>query len=108
MLSERREAIWIKSLFVEMMELWARAEPPARLIPESVVVQRQRQYFRWRLEEALEVLWVDSEPLAEVLEEILLLVNGAEVIINWVPPALAETLLRINEPLTSCIHAAHS
>ena len=99
MLTERREAIWIKSLFVEMMELWARAEPPARLIPESVVVQRQRQYFRWRLKEALEVLWADNELLAEVLEEILLIATGEDVIINWRPLSLEEARARIGEPL---------
>jgi hypothetical protein len=102
MLTERREAIFIKSLFVEMMELWARAEPPARLIPESVLVERLREYCRWRLEEALKSLWSDSEPLADCLEEILLLATGEEVVINYWPPALEEVLLRINEPLASC------
>jgi hypothetical protein len=91
-----------------MMELWALARQPARLIPEAIVAERLREYCRWKLSEAQEVLWVDSEPLAEVLEEILLLVNGAEEIINWRPPALEETLSRINEPLTFCIHGAHS
>jgi hypothetical protein len=98
MLTERR-AIFIKSLFVEMMELWARAEPPARLIPESVVAERLREYCRWRLEEALESLWSDSEPLADCLEEILLLAAGEEVVINWRPPALEEMFSRLTEPL---------
>ena len=102
MLSERRYQIFVKSLFVEMMELWALARQPAHRIPESIVAERQREYFRWRLEEALEWLCFDSEPFAELLEEILLVATGEEKIINWRPPALEETLSRISEPLTFC------
>ena len=102
MLSERRYQIFVKSLFVEMMELWALARQPAHRSPESIVAERQREYFRWRLEEALEWLCFDSEPFAELLEEILLVATGEEKIINWRPPALEETLSRISEPLTFC------
>jgi hypothetical protein len=99
MLKDRRFQIFARSLFVEMMQLWALARQPAHRIPESIVAQRQREYFHWRLEEALEWLWVDSEPLGEVLEEILLVATGEEEIINWRPPALTETVSRITEPL---------
>jgi hypothetical protein len=101
MLSERREAVAVKAQFVEMMELWALARQPAHRIPTEIVAQRQREYCRWRLAEAVESLRADSEKLADVLEEILLLASGEEQIINWTPPALTETLSRITEPLTS-------
>ena len=106
MLSERRYQIFVKSLFVEMMELWALARQPASRIPTAVVAERQRAYFRWRLEEALEWLGFDSRPLAEVLEEILLIATGEEEIINWRPPALEEVLSRLTEPLASYTHGA--
>jgi hypothetical protein len=35
---------------------------------EAVIAERARGYFRWRLEEALEVLGSDSSPLAGGLE----------------------------------------
>jgi hypothetical protein len=47
---------------------------------EAQVAERARGYFRWRLEEALEVLGSDSTALAEVLNEIFALVIGEEVI----------------------------
>jgi hypothetical protein len=106
MLKDRRFQIFARSLFVEKMQLWALAAQPAHRIPESVVAERQREYFRWRLEEALEWLGLDSEPLADCLEEILLLATGEEEIINWTPPALSETLSRITERLASYTHAA--
>ena len=99
MLTERREAIATKALWVEILELWGLARQPAHRIPEAIVVQRQRQYFRWRLKEALEVLWADNELLAEVLEEILLIATGEDVIINWRPLSLEEARARIGEPL---------
>jgi hypothetical protein len=101
MLSERRFQLFANSLFVEMMELWALARQPAHRIPEAVVAQRLGAYCRWRLEDAVERLWCDSEPLAEVLEELLLVATGQEEIINWQPPALTETLSRITGPLAS-------
>jgi hypothetical protein len=104
MLSERREAIWTKALVIEILELWGLARQPAHRIPTAVVAEQQRKYFRWRLEEAVEWLYFDSEPLAEVLEEILLLVTGEEEIVKWTPPALEETLSRITEPLTLYPH----
>ena len=83
-----------------MLQLWAFAQQPAHRIPESIVAERVRAYFHWRLEETLECLCFDSEPLADVLEEILLIAAGEDEIINWRPPTLAETLSRIGEPLT--------
>jgi hypothetical protein len=101
MLTERRFQIFAKALFIEMMELWVRAEQPAHRIPAAIVAGRLQEYCRWRLSEALEWLWVDSEPLGEVLEEILMMATGQEKIINWTPPALEEMLLRIGKPLAS-------
>jgi hypothetical protein len=66
---------------------------------KAVIAERARKYFRWRLEEALAGLCASSEPLAEVLAEILLLAAGEEEIINWRPPAIEEMLQRIGEPL---------
>ena len=106
MLTERRFQIFARSLFIEMMELWGLARQPAHRIPEAIVAQRQQAYFRWRLEEAVVGLSADSEPLADCLEEILLLATGEEEIINWTPPALSETLSRITERLASYTHAA--
>jgi hypothetical protein len=83
------------------MELWALARQPPHRIPEAIVARRQREYCRWRLEEALEWLCFDSEPLAEVLEEILLLATGEEEIINWRPPAIEDMLGRLTQPLRS-------
>jgi len=102
MLSDRRLLIAVRAEVIEMLQLWAFAQQPAHRIPESIVAERQREYFRWRLEEALEWLCFDSEPFAELLEEILLVATGEEKIINWRPPALEETLSRISEPLTFC------
>src|SRR5262252_462872 len=42
-------------------------------LPEMV-----REYFRWRLEEALEVLPTDSAKLAEVLNELFALLAGED------------------------------
>ena len=65
-----------------------------------------REYFRRRLEESSAVLSNDSSRLAEALIEILELIVGFSKIADWRPPALAETLSRITEPLTSYTHAA--
>ena len=101
MLSEHREAIWARALWVEILELWALARQPAHRIPSTIVRERQLEYFRWRLEEAITKLSADGELLAEVLEEILLIATGQEKIVNWRPPALEEMLLRIGKPLAS-------
>jgi hypothetical protein len=106
MLTERRYQIFVKSLFIETMELWTSARQPASRIPTEIVAERLREYFRWRLCEALESLWFDSEPLRDVLDEILLVASGQEQIINWTPPALAEVRTRITEPLASYTYAA--
>jgi hypothetical protein len=100
MLSEHREAIWARALWVEILELWALARQPAHRIPSTIVRERQLEYFRWRLEEAITKLSVDGELLAGVLEEILLIAIGEDTIVNWQPPSIDETLIRIGEPLT--------
>jgi hypothetical protein len=68
MLSERQEAIWITALWAETLELWGLARQPAHRIPEAIVRERQRDYFRYRLKAAIVGLQEDSELLAEVLE----------------------------------------
>ena len=99
MLTERRFQIFARSHFIEMMELWGLARQPAHRIPEAIVAQRQQAYFRWRLEEAVVGLSADSEPLAEVLEEIFLIAIGEKEIINWRPPAIKAMLSKLTEPL---------
>jgi hypothetical protein len=99
MLTERREAVLVQSLWIERLVFWDLARQPAHRIPTAVVAERQRAYFRRRLEEAVETLPGDSEPLAEVLEEILLIATGEDVIINWRPLSLEEARARIGEPL---------
>jgi hypothetical protein len=99
MLTERREAVWVQSLWVERLVLWGLARQPAHRIPEAIVAERQRKYFQWRLKEAIEELWADSELLAEVLEEILLIATGEDEIVGGRPPALEEMLSRLAEPL---------
>ena len=101
MLTERRFQLFAKALFIEVMQLWAFARQPAHRIPAAIVAGRLQEYCRWRLSEALERLGFDSEPLGQVLEEILLLATGEEEIINWRPPALEEMRVRITEPLAS-------
>jgi hypothetical protein len=56
-----------------------------------------REYFRWRFEEALEVLPTDSQALAEVLNEMFALIIGEDEVEGWRPPALAGVLSRITE-----------
>ena len=56
-----------------------RLERPSK----AVIAERARRYFRWRLEEAVEVLPGDSSALAEVLNELYALLIGEEEIINW-------------------------
>ena len=58
-----------------------------------------REYFRWRLEEALEVLPTDSAMLAEVLNEMFALLVGEEEIKGWRAPALEDVHSRIGESL---------
>ena len=58
-----------------------------------------REYFRWRLEEALEVLPTDSAKLAEVLNEMFALLVGEEEIKGWRAPALEDVHSRIGESL---------
>jgi len=70
------------------------------------MAERAREYFRWRLEEAVAALPADSSALSEALSEMLALVIGEDEIEGWRPPALAETLSKITEPLASCTHGA--
>jgi hypothetical protein len=74
---------------------------------EAEIADRAKKYFRWRLEVAVAALSGDSSALAEVLNEVFVLVIGEDEIIGWRPPALEEMLLRLEEPLTSCTHDAH-
>jgi hypothetical protein len=66
---------------------------------EAEIAERFRGYFHWRFVEAVEVLGSDSSALTEVLIEMEALLVGEEEIENWRPPALAETLTRIADPL---------
>src|SRR5262249_55626914 len=69
---------------------------------EAEIAERFRKYFKWRFQEALEVL--DSgecSALAEVLTEMYALVIGEDELEGWRPPALEETLSRIGKPLSS-------
>jgi hypothetical protein len=68
-------------------------------LSEAEIEKRMQGYFRWRFEEALAGLCASSEPLAEVLEEILLIADGTDPIINWRPPAIEEMLARLTQPL---------
>jgi hypothetical protein len=52
------------------------------------------------MEEAVEALATDSEPLAELLEEILDLVSGEEEIVGWEPPPLVSSLCFENSKST--------
>jgi hypothetical protein len=94
MLRNRRIKIAWKAYLAELGVMQALERPS-----EAVIVQRFRGYFRWRFQEAVEVLGSDSSALAEVLNEMCALVIGQDQLEGWRPPALAETLLRITEPL---------
>jgi len=63
------------------------------------MADRARGYFRWRLEEALEVLPNDSSALGEVLNELEALLLGEEQVEGWRPVALGDARRRIREPL---------
>jgi len=98
MLSERRFRIFAKALFIEMLQLWGIAKQPPHRIPEAIVAQRQREYFRYRLSEAIARLGEDKELLAEVLEEIILVATGEVEIVGWRPLSLEEARWRITQP----------
>jgi hypothetical protein len=100
MLSERRFRIFAKALFIEMLQLWRFAVQPPHRIPEAIVAQRQREYFRLRLAEAIHVLCVNSAALAEVLVEIILVATGEEEIVGWRPPPLCHGEA-LDKPLAS-------
>jgi hypothetical protein len=65
---------------------------------EDVIAERFRRYFRWRFQEALEVLGSDSSALAEVLNEMCALVIGEDEVEGWGPVALEDARARIEEP----------
>ena len=96
MLKDRRIKIAWKAYLAELGVMQALERPS-----EAEIAERARRYFRWRLEEAVEVLGSDSTLLAEVLSELIALVTGEEEVENWQPPALEQMLLRITEPLAS-------
>jgi hypothetical protein len=100
MLKDRKLRIAWRAYLAEL-EVMQRLERPS----EAVIAERFRGYFRWRLEEALDSLWFDSELLAEVLEEIFLIATDDDEIINWRPPALEDMISRIGEPLGSATSA---
>jgi hypothetical protein len=55
---------------------------------EAVIAERFRRYFRWRFQEALEVLGSNGTLLVEVLSELIALAIGEEEVEGWQPPAL--------------------
>ena len=65
---------------------------------EAEIAERFRRYFKWRLEEAVEVLGSDSSALAEVLSEMFALVIGEDEVEGWRPVALEDARARIEEP----------
>ena len=95
MLKDRRMRIAWRAWLAERGVIH-RLERPS----EAVIAERFRRYFRWRLEEAVEVLGSDSSALAEALNEMFAMLVGEDEVDGWRPPALEQTLLRIREPLT--------
>jgi hypothetical protein len=65
---------------------------------EALIAERASRYFRWRFQEALEVLGSDSSALAEVLNEMFALVIGEEEVEGWQPVALEDARARIGDP----------
>jgi hypothetical protein len=65
---------------------------------QAEIAERARGYFRWRLEEALEVLGSDSSALAEFLNELFALVIDEDEVEGWGPVALEDARARIEEP----------
>jgi hypothetical protein len=55
MLSERRRRVAVNAMFVEMLELLDRARIPEYRLPEAIVLEQMRDYFRDRLRRALAV-----------------------------------------------------
>jgi hypothetical protein len=66
---------------------------------EAEIADRARGYFRWRLEEAIGLLPLSSQKLAEVLNEMYALLLGEDEIQSWRPVALGDARRRIGEPL---------
>jgi hypothetical protein len=91
MLTKRQARIGWRAYLCEQIAM-RRTEHPS----EAEIEKRMQGYFRWRFEEAIEALPVDSSALAEVLSEMLAVVIGEEEIEGWQPPALAEVRARIN------------
>lgn len=85
-------AIALKAWYAEKA-IALRLERP---LPE-VVERRFREYVKWRLQETINVLTHNPEPLAEMLEEVLLLLSGEEMIIGWAPLSIEEAHARIGK-----------
>jgi hypothetical protein len=96
MLKDRRIKIAWKAYLAELGVMQALERPS-----EAEIAERARRYFRWRLEEAVEVLGSDSSALAEVLNEMYALLIGEEEIVNWRPLSLEEARSRIGEPIVA-------
>jgi hypothetical protein len=79
----RRFRIALRAHLAEKLIMQRLDKPSAEEIHSRV-----KEYLRWRLQESLEVLAIDPEPLGEFLVEILELVHGEQQIIGWQPPAL--------------------
>jgi hypothetical protein len=101
MIRERRLRIAWKAYLVDKGVMQMLERPS-----EAEIAERARKYFRWRLEEALEVLPTDSAKLAEVLNELFALLVGEDEIVDWQPPTLAEAGARIGGPLRMETNAA--
>jgi hypothetical protein len=83
-----RYVIALKAHLAEKLILQRLDKPSA-----AEIQSRVEEYLRWRLQESLEVLALDPEPLGELLVEILELLNGEQQIIGWEPPTLATSHL---------------
>jgi hypothetical protein len=84
MLSERREQIFLRAEFIEMMELWDLATIPQWRLPATIVHDRMLQYFAYQLRQALKE--DNSQVLGEVLIELYLVASGEDPVEGWEPP----------------------
>jgi hypothetical protein len=94
MLQDRRIKIAWRTYLAELGVVQALERPC-----EAEIAERFRRYFRWRFQEAVRQLPGDSSLLTDVLNEMFALLIGEDEVEGWRPPALAETLSRITEPI---------
>ena len=100
MLTERREAIATKALVIEILELWGSSAAAGAPDTGSDRCPTTTGIFPVAVRRSsCRALRADSEPLAEVLEEIFLIAIGEKEIINWRPPAIEAMLSKLTEPL---------